>query len=148
MIFSVPLEPYFGTLLLSSALSQLLIPCVAWLLPTLPIIWDVPTKTYLYLFLYHQTYLHNLWRATYSPHSFRKLSWPGLKPATPRWESQRSNHAATPTCLVYELARLLYTILSIFFLSYKNQLKDAFFHQPLISFLFSSVLFARFYVVK
>ena len=29
----------------------------------------------------------------------------GLEPATPRWESQHSNHAATPTCFVYVLAR-------------------------------------------
>ena len=28
----------------------------------------------------------------------------GLKPATPRWESQQSNHAATPTCFTKGLA--------------------------------------------
>ena len=43
--------------------------------------------------------LLNLTRATYSSDGFHKLSRPGLKPATLRWESQHSNHAATPTCL-------------------------------------------------
>ena len=28
----------------------------------------------------------------YSPNDFHQLSWPGLKPATPRWESLHSNH--------------------------------------------------------
>ena len=42
--------------------------------------------------------VHKLRRAAYSPNGFYKLSWPGLEPVTPRWESLHSDHAANPTC--------------------------------------------------
>ena len=48
--------------------------------------------------------IRNLTRAAYSPNGFHKLSRPGLEPATPRWESQHSNLAATPTCFSMHLA--------------------------------------------
>ena len=48
--------------------------------------------------------IHNLTRAVYSPIGFHKLSWLGLKPATPRWKSQHSNHAATPTCSIMRVS--------------------------------------------
>ena len=37
------------------------------------------------------------YKGRYSPNGFYKLLWPGLKSATPRWESQHSNHAVAPT---------------------------------------------------
>ena len=62
-------------------------------------IWYMPTKTYILLPVFVPSIIHNLTRAAYSPNGFHKLSWPGLKPATPRWECQHSNHADNPTCL-------------------------------------------------
>ena len=58
----------------------------------------MPTKTYRLLPVFVPLIIHNLTRAAYSPNGFHKLSRPGLEPATHRWESQHSNHAATPTC--------------------------------------------------
>ena len=55
-----------------------------------------PKLTDFCLFLLHWSY--KTLRGAYSSNSFHKLSWLGLKTATPRWESQHSNHAATPTC--------------------------------------------------
>ena len=43
--------------------------------------------------------IHNLTRAAYLPNYFHKCLGSGLKPATPRRESQHFNHAANPTCL-------------------------------------------------
>ena len=60
-----------------------------------------PLKTYRLLPVFVPLIIHNLTRAAYSPNGFHKLSRPGLEPATPRWESQHSNHAATPTCFTY-----------------------------------------------
>ena len=54
------------------------------------------TDSCLYIFV--PSIIHNLTRVAYSPNGFHKLSWPGLKPATPRSESQHPNQAATPTC--------------------------------------------------
>ena len=42
--FPFPLEPGFGIMPLSSALSKLHMLCAAWLLPRMISIWDVPTR--------------------------------------------------------------------------------------------------------
>ena len=65
----------------------------------------MPTYTYRLLPDFVPSIIHNLTRAAYSPNGFHKLLWPGKKPATLRWESHHSNHAANPTCLRNQLAR-------------------------------------------
>ena len=67
----------------------------------------MPTKTYRLLPIFVPLIIHNLTSAAYSPNGFHKLSWPGLELATPRWESQHSNHAATLTCYTHILLLLL-----------------------------------------
>ena len=82
---------------------------------------DVPAITYRLLPVFVPLIIHNLARADYSHNGFHKLSWPRLKPASPRWETPHSNHASTPTCfsllaslqlffLLFHYSQYIYTV--------------------------------------
>ena len=91
--FPCPSEAGFGIMPLSSTLSQLHILSIHRYS-----LWDVPTKTYRLLPVFVPLIIHNLTRAAYSLHGFHKLSWPGLKHVTTKWECQLSNHSANLAC--------------------------------------------------
>ena len=100
--FPYPLEPGLGP-----ALSQLHVLCVAQLLLAPRIIFLRCATINLQNFAcFVPSNIHNLTRAVYSSNGFHKLSWPGLEPATPRWESRHSDHGANPTCLKSWLDRI------------------------------------------
>ena len=91
------LEPSFGTLPLSSALSQLHILYVAWLASTPQII--SPLKlTDFWLFLYHRSYTKT-YKGCLFPQWLSQVVMTGAQTGSPRWESQPSSPAAAPTYL-------------------------------------------------
>ena len=101
-IFYMSLEPSLGTLMLSSLLTQLHTLFVAQLLLTPRIICLRCAQLNLQtLACFVPSIIHNHSGAAYSHNTFQKLAWPGLKPATPRWESRHFDHAANPTGLYY-----------------------------------------------